>query len=212
MKKANKPEVMFIEAIRTDIPKLNTKALAKLPKKIVLLYSIQYKPIAEQIKAHLKTMSYNIRGFKQVLGCTDFKTKDPILLVSGGRFHALNLALQNSVPIYIYNNQAIQKLSDPDIKKFKQKRKAALAKFLAADSVGILVSTKPGQNHMEKAQALKKKLESKGKKPYLFISNNINIAELENFSIQSWVNTACPGLAYDSSKIINLGDLSSIKY
>jgi len=36
----------------------------------------------------------------------------------------------------------------------------------------------------------------------------LNISELENFQdIKIWINTACPGLAMDSEKIVNLVDV-----
>ena len=60
---------------------------------------------------------------------------------------------------------------------------------------------------LKEAETLKKKLEKSNKEVYLFLSNNINPAEFENFPIDCWVNTACPRLDFDSRKIINAGDL-----
>jgi diphthamide biosynthesis enzyme Dph1/Dph2-like protein len=68
-----------------------------------------------------------------------------------------------------------------------------------------LVSTKPGQENLKKAIAIKNKL--KNKDSYLFIGDEIDTKQLENFpNIQSWINTACPRLDFDSS-VINMGDL-----
>ena len=39
------------------------------------------------------------------------------------------------------------------------------------------------------------------------LQDNINTSELENFPIDIWINTACPGLALDSSKIIDSSSL-----
>jgi len=205
-------KVMYVEAKTRESPTINTKELAKLPKKLLLVYSIQYMPLAKEIKKYLESTKHTLSGFKQVLGCTKLVSKDPILLIGSGKFHAINLAIQNNVPIYIYNNQGITKMGQKDVQKIKARKQAALIKFLASDKIGILVSTKPGQNRIKDAKALKKKLESKGKKAYLLTSNNLNLAELENFSLQSWVNTACPGLAYDAPGIVNIDDLSSVKY
>ena len=77
-------------------------------------------------------------------------------------------------------------------------------KYLNADKVGILISTKPGQQNLKKAIEFKKHL--KNKTSYLFIANNINPNEFENFGILSWVNTACPKLDFDLP-IINIRDL-----
>ncbi|GAI52850.1 unnamed protein product, partial [marine sediment metagenome] len=99
------------------------------------------------------------------------------------------------------------KISNKEIKQLKAKRKTTLIKFLKADKIGILVSTKPGQENLQKAIRLKKQLEKKGKQPYIFLSNNIDTSQFENFNIGSWVNTACPGLVFDNSEIININEL-----
>ena len=52
-----------------------------------------------------------------------------------------------------------------------------------------------------KSLELKKKLD---KKSYLFIADNINSSEFENFpDIQSWVNTSCPRMDMNDNRIIN---------
>jgi len=197
-------KVLFIEAQRKDPININKKELAKLPKELFIAYSIQYKKLALAIKREL---CKRVKGFKQVLGCTKLKTKYPILLIGSGRFHANNLAMQNSSPIYIYTDNKIQKIDQKEIQKLKQRKQAAISRFLSEDKIGILVSTKPGQNNNTLADKIKKKIEKKQKKAYIFLSNNINLQELENFDIKIWVNTACPGLAFDSNNVVNSDDI-----
>jgi diphthamide biosynthesis enzyme Dph1/Dph2-like protein len=191
---------------------INPKCFKELPKTLFIAYSIQYKELAQKIKQLLSKKSYNITAFKQVLGCTQLKTNSAILLIGSGKFHALGLALQNKGPVYIYNNNTITQIPKKDIELLKKRKQAALAKLIMARKVGILVTTKPGQNKSNLAQKLKKQLEKHNKQAYIFISNNINLQELENFKIQSWINTACPGLTYDHPNILNILDLSSTKY
>jgi len=231
-----KPHLLYIPAIQKNLNiKLSKKEIAKLPKTLVLAYSIQYKQLAESIKKQLKSSKIQIKAFKQVLGCTKLKTGLPILksskiqikafkqvlgctklktglpilLISTGKFHAQNLFLQTPATYFIENNKII-KIPEKEIKKLKAKKKTALIKFLKAEKIGILVSTKPGQENLGKALILKKKLESKNKTPFIFISNNIDINQFENFHIQSWVNTACPGLSMDNSDVINIDDLPKL--
>ena len=83
------------------------------------------------------------------------KSKHPILLVGSGKFHAIQLALQGNT-VYVLEGKTINKLSDDEISKAQAKRKAALARFLTADSIGILVSTKPGQENLKEALNLKR--------------------------------------------------------
>ena len=54
--------------------------------------------------------------------------------------------------------------------------------------------------------ALKIKNNLKNKKSYLFIGNEINPREFENFSLSSWLNTACPRLDFDFS-VINIREI-----
>ena len=89
----------------------------------------------------------------------------------------------------------------------EKKQKVSLVKFLNSSNVGILVSTKPGQENLKKAIELKKKL--KKKNSFLFITNNINKQEFENFSqIDSWVNTACPRMDMNDGEIVNINDVN----
>jgi len=184
---------------------------ANLPKNIAIAYSIQYENQAKQIKQKL-SKTYNITNFIQVLGCSPpsggsrpifSKNTQAILLISNGRFHAINLALETNLPIYILEENKITLISEQEIKKLKQIKKSSYVNFLNSDKVGILISTKPGQENLKKAISLKKQI--KNKKSYLFIANNINVLEFDNFpDIQGWVNTACPRLDMNSNKIVNV--------
>jgi 2-(3-amino-3-carboxypropyl)histidine synthase len=180
-----------------------------LPKNIAVLYSIQYESIAGEIRDFLKK-THTITKFSQVLGCSRVsfsKETKAILLVGSGKFHALSLALNSNLPIYIYEGGKLNKLQEKDIESFKKRKKAVYIKFLSSDKIGIFVSTKPGQQNLRQALRLKNKLQ--GKKSYILIGNNLNPLEFENFpDIQSWINTACPRLDMDSSSIINIGDLN----
>ncbi len=192
---------------------ISKNELKNLPKEIFLVYSIQYKGLAEQIKEQLESIKTKVTGFSQVLGCSKLRTKnkEPILLVGSGRFHALNLAVQGNI-VYVLEGNTINKLPDKEIEKIKIKRKTALLKFLSSKNIGILVSTKPGQQNIKQALILKQKLEKKGKKAHIFIDNNINLNEFENFpDIEFWVNTSCPGIILDSenSNILNSNEIEN---
>ena len=213
-----KPKILYIESRQKNLNiNLSEKEISKLPKKLFLAYSIQYKPLAEHIKKQLEKSKIKVEKFQQVLGCSKINTSLPILLVSTGKFHAQNLFLQTPiikealkkplVSLYMLENDKIVKIPEKDIEEQRTKRKTALIKFLKADKIGILVSTKPGQENLNKAVKLKAVLEKQGKQTYIFISNNMDIAQFENFPVDSWVNTACPGLCMDNSDIINIEDI-----
>lgn len=178
----------------------------RLPKNLAIAYSIQYKNLAEKIKKIL-SKNHNVNFFTQVLGCS--KPKFPkniqaILLISDGKFHAVSLAYETSLPVFIFSNNKLHEISQEETKKISAQKKTAYLKYLHADSVGVLISTKPGQSRF--ADALKLKNRLKNKKVYFFISDLINPAEFQNFKIDSWINTACSRLDFDNS-IINVSDV-----
>ncbi len=208
--KQTKMKILYIDSKQKNLnTKISKEEILKLPKKLFLAYSLQYKDLANEIKKQLLTYNIKIEKYEQVLGCSKINTKLPVFLISTGRFHAINLFLQ--VPeVYVLEGNIITKVSKKEIEKVNTRKRTALIKFLSAENIGILVSTKPGQENLKQALALKKKLKKKSKQAQVFLTNNINIGEFENFQIDSWVNTACPGLERDNSSIINIEDLPKL--
>lgn len=198
-------KTLFMPAkVKSEINEKKIQSL-KFPKNVAIAYSIQYKDVASKIKQIL-SKKYNITKLIQILGCSnpEFpKQTKAILLISSGKFHAISLATESKIPVYILENNKLIKISKQDIESFKRKQKTSYVKFLNAKQTGILISTKPGQENLKKAITLKNKI--KDKKIYLFLSNNINTQEFENFpTIQSWINTACPRMDIENSSIINV--------
>ncbi len=207
--------VIYIEARRKFNKQaqdsINYEKLDKIQgKTISLAATIQYIDLIPKIKKYLESKSKKLI-IKQgpahkahVLGCNTSafdKNADTLLLLADGKFHALNNALLIQKPITIFNTQELEQITQKDIDKYNNKTKAKIQKFLLADKIGILVSTKPGQN--TKINKLIKQLKSKNKTPYIFESNNIDINDFENYPLTIYINTACPGLELDSEKIIN---------
>ncbi|MFH1500654.1 MAG: diphthamide synthesis protein [archaeon] len=194
-------KIMFVDSKRKtseiDID------FSQLPTKVYLAYSIQYKDLARHIK---KKLGGVVAGSHQVLGCSKLKTHLPILLIGSGRFHAIQLAISSTQDIYTLEGSKVVKVGSEEVEKAKQKKKGAYLRYLNADSVGVLISTKLGQYNLKQAVSIKSKI--KGKKSYLFISNMISGHNLDDFSsIESWINTACPAIHLDSSKIVNAEDV-----
>jgi len=130
------------------------------------------------------------------------KTKT-ILLISDGKFHAVSLAYESKLPVYLFNRNNLQKISKEEISVLEKKQKGAYLKYLNAEKIGILISTKPGQENLKRAIEFAKS--QKTKDSYLFIANNIDTNEFENFpQIESWVNTSCPRMDMNNSSIINM--------
>ena len=198
-------KTLFIKAkSRSKVnPKKILEISKKLPKNLAIAYSIQFEDIAKDIK-NILSKDHKITSFIQVLGCSNPifpKTTQAVLLIGSGRFHGVSLAYRTKLPIYILERNNLSKVTREEIEKLQKRQKAAYLKFLNSNKVGILVSTKPGQNRLKRALKLKKRI---GKKTYFFLANTINTMEFENFKISSYINTACPQLELDTSSIINM--------
>ena len=192
-----KSKLKLDELIINDLSK-------KLPKNIAIAYSIQFKDIAFEIKNQLKD-THDVRIILQVLGCSNPKFSkeiQAILLISNGKFHVVSLAYETNLPVFLLDHNKLEKISNEQIENMKKNQKASYVRYLSAKNIGILVSTKPGQENLKQALDFKNNL--KDKKAYLFIANNLNTNEFENFNIDSWVNTACPRMDLNNNKIINL--------
>ena len=204
---------LFIEARRKiSLNKEKLSELARnLPDTIYIAYSIQYKTLALEARKYIESCkNKKLAGFSQILGCSQIKTQaEAILLIGEARFHALNLAKSSGKQVVIFDGYSISNISKQEILELQKKDKGKYIKFLAAEKIGILVSGKSGQENLKQAETLKQEIKKKNKQAYLFLTDNINLAELENFQMEIFVNTACPGLALDSGKIINYNSIKT---
>lgn len=195
----------FLKKTKTKIP----KNIKKLPKNIVIAYSIQYKKTAKIIEKELEK-KYNIIKNIQILGCSKPPLPEKtsaILLITDGKFHAISLAYETKLPVYIIEKNKLKKIEKEEIKTLENRRKGAQLKFLNSKTTGIIISTKPGQQKFKESIKIKKELTNK--KNYLFLCNNININEFENFKIDSWINTACPRFDLNTP-IINISEVKTL--
>lgn len=201
-------KTLFIPAqLNSKIIPKEIKAL-NLPKNIGIAYSVQYQKIAIRIKKILSE-NHKITKFIQILGCSKPvfpKDTQAILAISSGRFHSISLAFKTKIPVYVFEGGNLTKISNEEINSFEKRKRGSYLKFLHSEKIGVLISTKPGQENLKKALSLKDEL--KKKKTYLFISNELNLREFENFpDIRSWINTACPRMDLDSS-VVNISGLN----
>lgn len=208
-------KTLFLES-RKKFNEIDLSLLDNLPgKTISLAATIQYLSLLPKVQSYLREKGKKVIIGKgpvyegQVLGCNPSafsKQADTLLLITDGKFHALNNAVNLDREIYVFSGMHLDKLSQEEINKVKARRTAAIKKFLSSDKIGLLVSTKPGQNYSA-YKTLKSKIEKKGKKVFVFEADNINPQEFENFPINIYVNTACYGLGLDDSRIVNVQDI-----
>ncbi|MCX8166423.1 MAG: diphthamide biosynthesis enzyme Dph2 [Candidatus Micrarchaeota archaeon] len=205
-------------------------------KSLILITTVQHSHQINYMKEFLKKMNSNVfsdTGFyateeAQILGCDALNVQkilaknqniDIILFIGSGAFHPKALA-------YLDNFDLLQKLRilsfDPvegslkditeEIKRLHKKRLMAIARFVHANNIGIVISTKIGQFFPQQAENARKKLHKLGKKCYFLICNELNDMVIKNFyGIDALLNTACPRIMDDQEKfqipIINYKDL-----
>ena len=193
----------------------------KSPKTIAVFASIQFTHLKDLI-AELENKGYKINTTKakrtdeqlQILGCDCYadsfqeeiiENSDIILYVGDGLFHPKALLLsqikkKDMKPVVLFDpiSDIVKEIDYSTVEKQIQKQKANLKLFLNSDTIGIMVTTKPGQQYFKWAKELKEKLNNEGKKAYIFIDNTYNLNNLENYPfIKAWVNTACPRIGTD---------------
>lgn len=216
-------KILFVNTYYKDKVVLPEKLIKKLPKKIALFTTIQYYNSLEEIKKQLQQAEIEVELIEsrhallpgQILGCSIEKFNrdvEAFLYIGDGRFHPLALTYNNDKKIFTYNpmTKDFSELSEKDIERFKKRRNAAISSFLASKIIGVLITTKYGQNRIELALQLEKKYPEK--EFFYLIADDIVPENLENFPfIECFVNTACPRIIDDYERfhkpVINIADL-----
>lgn len=221
-------KAVFIHAKYNGKVDLSKIELDKLPKKLGLVTTAQFIDKIDEIKKYLEKNGKNVfigkgqqKNNGQILGCDVSAAEklqdkaEAFFYIGSGEFHSLGVALSTKKDVFTFNpaSGVFSKLDKEEIERYKKSKKAKYAMFLYANNIGIMVSVKPGQYSYKKALEIKKKLEDKGKKCFIFAFDTLNANELENFPfIDFWVDTACPRIADDPDKknVIDIGELKNI--
>ena len=198
--------------------------------KLGLFAAIQFQDQLTKIKEALELFRIDVIVPKpklhaitegQALGCDVSGSKDieaevdAFLYIGTGHFHPMALELKTNKPLLCLNpfTRLITETPREEIELLKKKNIMRVANAKDARVLGLLVTTKLGQNEMQGyVSEVKKKLESKGKEVYIFITELINPYDSSQFpQIEAWVNTACPRITDDQSlyqkPIINVKEM-----
>jgi 2-(3-amino-3-carboxypropyl)histidine synthase len=213
-------KTLFIEAKYTGTINPEKIKTDKLPDKLGLVTSVQFADYLKEIQSYLENKGKKVVIEKarqkypgQVLGCDQSAAKkiaaevDAFLYIGDGYFHPIGVKLKTGKDVFTFNPKSneFKKIEKRDIEKIKMKRKAQLIKFHSSKEIGIIVSTKPGQNRLKEAELLEKKFPEKDF--YLILFDNIDYSQLENFNfIECWINTACPRIEEDI-KVLNIDEI-----
>ncbi len=205
--------------------------MLKQYRKVGLLTTVQHIHQLPTMKSMLEAAGHEVilsrggahtRHAGQLLGCDSVSASaaqreaDCLAYVGGGIFHPTGVDAK--IPFFVFDpfswkayriNEAIDKL---------RKKKQGMLIACAMPDVrrfGILVSTKNGQYNLAGAIEAKKKLEEKGKKAYILVSNFIDTTACADFnSFDAYVNTACPRIPEDYERfgkpVIDISQLRAL--
>lgn len=157
----------------------------------------------------------------QILGCdvcsalSIVDEVDVFLVVAGGDFHALGVALSTGKPVIVadpYRGEArdISRL----VKRTLSLRWASIMKARDAQVFGVIVGVKPGQVRVDVALRVRDLILSCGRKCYLFAGREISPEAFYPFidRVDVFVVVACPRIVIDDAHrfrkpIITVGEL-----
>lgn len=234
--------ILLIPAKYTTAINIPKKVLDIIPERVILFSSVQFLHQLTEIETQLKKENKKVITVKsknflyeglisekgQLLGCNAEKFDsnnhgdefDAFLYIGDGIFHPKALLVNNKKDIYCYNPKTdkleiLKKETYDDIQK---RAKGAMLKFLTNTNIGMIITTKRGQNSSKRAEILRKKILQRWpeKKVFVFLCNELNFQELENFNfVDIYVNTACSRIGHDDTirspkPIINIGDVEEI--
>lgn len=151
----------------------------------------------------------------QVLGCNFSAARnedcDEYLYIGSGQFHPLGVSLATKKHVTIAD-PFVNELREADSTKVLRQRTAVIAKSLDAEVFGIVVSSKPGQQRMELARAMKAMAMKHGKEARILTMDLVTPDQLLQFKVDAFVNTACPRLAVDEVGRFNAPMLTPLEF
>lgn len=199
------PRIIF-EPFRIDFdPSVVQNAIPLLRAKTIgLVTTAQHIHLFDRMKASLHSFGIDARSAPgtrgcvegQVLGCAFGAARiegvDEILFVGTGVFHPLGIQLATGHRV-VALDPFTREVQEVDAERFLRRRHALIERARSADVIGLLVSTKSGQERFNLAH----EMASRAGNAVIVLMKEISPDELENLGFPAYVNFACPRLSYD---------------
>ncbi len=143
----------------------------------------------------------------QILGCDagsaasiDRKV-EALVYFGGGMFHPLGALLMTTKPFLLIEPfQGTVEFIDRYRETYAKRSRGKILASVDAKNIGILVTTKNGQNNMPMAKILKAKAEGAGLNAAILVSNTFDFNSINNMmEFDAFVNTACPRISIDDA-------------
>ncbi|MBU7033469.1 MAG: diphthamide biosynthesis enzyme Dph2 [Theionarchaea archaeon] len=182
--------------------------LAEIPPSVGLLTTAQHRHRLSGIETFLQSRGITPMTGKgsrtafdgQILGCDLSaatciqESVEAFLYLGTGTFHPLGAAIATGKPVFrVYDT-----LEPVDPTLLLKQRHTLIFKASRGLTYGIVLSTKRGQFRKEEALYLQEYIKEKGKKAYLFITNEIRPEILHG--CDAYIICACPRIALDDAR------------
>ena len=135
-----------------------------------------------------------------VLGCDTTAcdvNADLNAFIGDGSFHPMAIWINTRRPTFIIDPSGrVQRVSYEDVLK----KRLALIGSVSGRKIGIIVSSKVGQNRRKLAFQLYELSKSLGYKPYLFVSDYLDPSYLLGLDVDFFVYTGCPRVPIDDAE------------
>jgi 2-(3-amino-3-carboxypropyl)histidine synthase len=214
--RTSKPILFLPVNIQMDLRKLIKSAMHLLSPPVGLLATSQHVQQVKEARALLEKEGVKVmigKGNRRVpapglvLGCDYSNAREvsdevsSFLLLGGGRFHAIGLRLSTGKPVVILDPERHKAIvEDIDIEAFERRRFLVTMAISKAKSIGILVSSKPGQNRMSLARRLLSAVREGGRDGHIVVLDEVAPDSLLNLGFDAYVSTACPRIALDDNE------------
>ncbi len=216
--------VLYIEArIPIDVSKMVEAVLPDIAgwASVGLTSTVQHTPQLKEVSEALsqkgvKALIGEGAGLTpeagQVLGCSYAAATrlpeevDGYIFIGGGRFHAIGLALRTGKPVIVANpyNGQVSRLDESELMQLAKRRMALITAAKEAKTIGVLVSSKPGQRALADAMVLAEKLGDREVRAFLIYLDEVRADQLNNFTEpEAFIETACPRIAIDGVAGVN---------
>ncbi|MBR9702986.1 hypothetical protein GOV10_03045, partial [Candidatus Woesearchaeota archaeon] len=157
----------------------------------------------------------------QILGCSieDWSSTgvEGFVYVGDGMFHPKAILFQNEQTVYKYDPKSEEQetITQEALGDLLKRKKGALVTFHTAKNVGVLITSKYGQERLQESLELEK--EYPEKTFYYLLADTFDFGALEDFPfLEVYVNTACPRVMDDYNKLprplINIADITETEW
>lgn len=221
--------VMFVEAHSTvDVTPVIEKALPRLGKTIGLITTAQHVHELDKVEKYLEGKgvkasvgkgSKRVPNVGQVLGCnlssatSISQDVDCFLYIGSGNFHPIGVAMATDKPVICADPYVNEVTDVADLKdRMLRQRHGAITQAGEADTFGILVGTKPGQERLNLAFKMKQLAQKHGKKASVLLLNEFGPMKLKPFAFEAYVSTACPRIALDDYSMYPVPILTPLEF